>query len=42
MPTTPLPLDFDYKPSFEIAIKHKNTIYKLYSFGKKTTKELID
>jgi len=41
MPITSLPLDFDYKPSFKIATKHKNAIYKLYSFGGKTTKELI-
>jgi hypothetical protein len=42
MLTTPLPLDFNYKPSFKVAIKHKNIIYKLYSFNKKTIKELIN
>jgi len=42
MLTTPLPLDFNHKPGFEIAIKHKNAIRELYSFGGKITKELMD
>ena len=41
MPATFPPLDFDHKPSFKIAIKHKNIIRELHSFEKKTTKELI-
>jgi len=41
MPTTPPPLDFDHKPGFEIATKHKNAIRELHGFSEKTTKELI-
>ena len=41
MPATLPPLDFDHKPGFKIATKHKNTICELYSFKEKTTKELI-
>jgi hypothetical protein len=41
MPTTPPPLDFDHKPGFEIAIKHKNAICELHGFGGKTTEELM-
>ena len=42
MPTTPPPLDFDHKPGFEIATKHKNAIRELHGFGGKTTEELMD
>jgi hypothetical protein len=41
MPTTPPPLDFDHKPGFEIATKHKNAIRELHGFGGKTTEELM-
>jgi len=41
MPTTPPPLDFDHKPGFEIAIKHKKAIRELHGFGGKTTEELM-
>ena len=41
MPTTPPPLDFDHKPGFEIATKHKNAIRELYGFGEKSTAELM-
>jgi hypothetical protein len=39
---TPLPLDFNYKLSFKMAIKYKNIIRELYNFNKKTIKELIN
>jgi Mor family transcriptional regulator len=42
MDTTPPPLNFDYQPGFEIAIKHKEAIRQLYSFAGKLVKELID
>jgi hypothetical protein len=42
MLTTPLPLDFNHKPSFKIAIKHKNAIRELYNFNRKIIKELIN
>ncbi len=41
MLTTPPPLDFDHKPGFEIATKHKNAIRELSGFGRKTIKELM-
>ena len=41
MPTTPPPLDFDHKPGFEIATKHKNAIRELHGFGGKTIEELM-
>jgi Mor family transcriptional regulator len=41
MPITPLPLDFNYFPSFEIQTKHKEAIRQLDGFGGKITKELI-
>jgi hypothetical protein len=41
MATIPLPLKFDHLPCFEIETEHKNAIRELYSFGKKTTPELI-
>jgi hypothetical protein len=42
MPKTPPPLDFDYKPGFEIRTKHKEAIRQLYGFGGKLVKELIE
>jgi hypothetical protein len=41
MPTTPPPLDFNYKPGFKIAIKHKNAIRELYGFSEKIIEELM-
>jgi hypothetical protein len=41
-PTTPLPLDFDHKPGFEIPTKHKEAIRQLHGFAGKSIKELMD
>ena len=41
MPSTPPPLDFNHKPGFKIAIKHKNAIRELHGFSEKTIEELI-
>jgi transposase len=41
MPTTPPPPGFNHLPGFEIETEHKNAIRELYSFGKKTTPELM-
>jgi hypothetical protein len=40
-PTTP-PLDFDYNPGYEIPMKYKEAIRKLYSFAKIPIKALMD
>jgi Mor family transcriptional regulator len=42
MPKTPPPLDFDYKPGFEIRTKHKEAICQLHGFGGKLVEELIE
>jgi hypothetical protein len=43
MPTTPPPpFVFDHVPGFEIATKYKEAIRELYSFGEKSTAELME
>ena len=42
MPTTPPPLVFNHALGFEIDTKHKEAICQLYSFGEKSTMELIE
>ncbi|CZR62674.1 uncharacterized protein PAC_12571 [Phialocephala subalpina] len=40
-PSTPPPLDFEHKPGFEIATKHKEAIRQLHGYGGKQTPELM-
>jgi transposase len=39
---TPLPLDFDHQPGFDILTKHKNAIRELYGFGEKSTAQITE
>jgi hypothetical protein len=41
-PRTPPPLDFDHKPGFEIATKHKEAIRQLHDFAWVFTRTIID
>jgi transposase len=41
MPRTTPPLDFDHKPGFEIATKHKEAIRQLHSYRGKSIDTLI-